>query len=147
MFAGKHTFVYTLYHVDKYRGHSALGGWRHHSCQLSRNLRDSPGFLPFVPEGSRMTFLTPIVPEFGAAPRNCKLCTRQRYIQTSSPGRRAPPNSLQRSGSSLVIIIYGVSPCCTRERATTTYVRARAYMQCSHSKSVHVRYGAAASRN
>ena len=34
-----------------------------HSCQLSRNLRDSPEFLTCVPEGSRKTSLAQIVPE------------------------------------------------------------------------------------
>ena len=34
-----------------------------HSCQLSRNLRDSPGFLTCVPEGSRKSALAQIVPE------------------------------------------------------------------------------------
>ena len=34
-----------------------------HSCQLSRNLWDSPEFLTCVPEGSRKTALAQIVPE------------------------------------------------------------------------------------
>ena len=34
-----------------------------HSCQLSRNLRDSPEFLTCVPEGSRKSALAQIVPE------------------------------------------------------------------------------------
>ena len=34
-----------------------------HSCQLSRNLQDSPEFLTCVPEGSRKSALARIVPE------------------------------------------------------------------------------------
>ena len=34
-----------------------------HSSQLSRNLRDSPGFLTCVPEGSQKSALAQIVPE------------------------------------------------------------------------------------
>ena len=36
---------------------------QYHSCQLSRNLRDSPGFFTCVPEGSRKSALAQIVPE------------------------------------------------------------------------------------